>query len=120
MAVNHTRRAVSNPHLFMYAVVGCIFLVGGLFVGYQLGNEAGDRNATKRLQPQIEQHKKDLAISQAAYQELNTSSTRLADDYNELYKAAQNYVEATRYAPKQNYWCNSYTYGMNSLSTYCY
>lgn len=102
-----------------YLLICLSLIAGGVLAGYYYGREAGKKEVTANLQPQLNAAKTGEETAWKLYRELNTSNEKLVNDYNKLYDAAVNYVNTTQYAPRQTVHCNSYSYGMSSVSTTC-
>lgn len=104
-------------------VLSSIAILSGL-VGWYVGNTSGLQRGKiegqSTMQTQLDVNKSQLSDSNASYQELSQSYQALSDNYDKLYQAAQNYVNTPRYVPETPITCNSYGYGMNSVSTTCY
>ncbi|MDB5165453.1 MAG: hypothetical protein JWM00_343 [Candidatus Saccharibacteria bacterium] len=104
----------------MHYLLICLSLIaGGVLAGYYYGKDVGQKETTTKLQPQVSAAKTGEETAWRLYRELSTSNEKLVNDYNDLYDAAVNYVNATQYAPRQTVHCNSYSYGMSGVSTTC-
>ena len=108
-----------------YLIIGiCLMALAGLtgwYIGKEEGREEGSASARSSMQAQVDDANSRADNLGSQYIGLEQEYQKLTESYDNLYNSAQNYVLTQRYVPPKTYTtCNSYSYGMNSISTTCY
>ena len=93
----------------------------GWYIGKEHGKTEGSANARSSMQAKLNESNSRADSLGSRYTVLEQEYQKLSENYDDLYSSAQNYIVVQRYIPSKNYTtCNSYSYGMNSISTTCY
>lgn len=107
----------------LVVIIAVIAGAGGYASGLQVGMNDSQAKAQSDLsaaRSDADQAAQGAQQAWESYGDLSADYEELSTNYNNLYSAAKAYVAAPRYTPRQPVTCNSYSYGMNSVSTTCY
>ncbi|AHB42089.1 hypothetical protein RAAC3_TM7C00001G0225 [Candidatus Saccharibacteria bacterium RAAC3_TM7_1] len=112
---------MTKPSFFSWIIIiGLIAGAIGYTAGIRTGIDQGTKKANAKAQSRIDEATKGADQAWSSYADLSRDYGKLSDKYDTLYNAAKAYVSITPYETRQPVTCNSYTYGMNNLSTTCY
>ncbi len=112
--------------LILPPLVGAALFAAYMFghnQGYSQGHSIGAQASVGDSHSEWERSLTGQWVTKVAneeYPKLQQDYNALASEYNELRNAVIQYAGATQYQARQPIHCNSYTYGMGSVSTSCY
>ena len=112
--------------LILPPLVGAALFAAYMFghnQGYSQGHSIGAQASAGDSHSEWEQSLTGQWMTEVAnekYPKLQQDYNALVSECNELRNAVIQYAGATQYQARQPVHCNSYTYGMGSVSTSCY